>query len=220
MDALNPSTRLPCSFRLWLLPFVVTFSAMSGFAQAPVIASQRMGGGDRSVIRQIAPNPQELAAHFERTGRTHEAAALYEDLARTNSCARKILSPRLVTIYTETGETNKALIWAREVMRENPDPQAYLAAVQARLGRWPEARKILEHEIAGNTNAARAVTLRWQLAEVLEMAGNKNNAQKILDEAGAVAKGTAMEFTARRRLDAAGKSTGRIKDGNQQTNAR
>lgn len=220
MVALYPFARVKCASRLWLVLVGVTFLAAPGFAQAPVITCQRMGGGDRSVIRQIALNPQELAAHFERTGRTREAAALNEDLARTNSSARKILSSRLVTIYTETGETDKALMWAREVMCDNPDPQACLAAVRARVGRWPEARKILEHEIAENTNATRAVALRWQLAEILEMAGNKNNAQKILDEAAVAAKGTAMESTARRRVGRGGEKHGTNPGGNQQTNTR
>ena len=53
--------------------------------------------------RQVVPNPQELAARYEQTGHKHEAAVLYEDLVRTNPVARKVLAPRLVTIYTETG---------------------------------------------------------------------------------------------------------------------
>jgi hypothetical protein len=111
----------------------------------------------------------------------------------------------LVAIYTETGETNKALAWAHEVMRENPDPQAYLAGVHARLGEWKEAREILEHEIAGNTNAIRAVTLRWQLAELWERQGNTTKASKALTEAADAAKGTQMESAARQRLNASKK---------------
>ena len=105
-----------------------------------------------------------------------------------------------MTIYTETGETNKALTWALEVMRDNPDPQAYLAAIHARLGQRKEAQKILEHEIAGNTNTTRAVTLRWQLAEICEKLGDGIKARKALSEAAAAAKGTAMESATRRRL--------------------
>jgi hypothetical protein len=122
-------------------------------------------------IRPTLSNPQELSAELERAGRKREAADIYEEMVRTNTAARKVLSHRLVAIYTETGETNKALTWAHEVMRDNPDPQAYLAAVQTRLGQCKEAREILEHEIAANTNTTRAVTLRWQLAEVLERQG-------------------------------------------------
>ena len=153
-------------------------------------------------IRRPPPSPQEVAAAHERAGRKREAAALYEAMVRTNTAARKVLSHRLVAIYAETGETNKALTWAREVMRDNPDPQAYLAAVQARLGQWQEAQETLEREIARNTNATRAVTLRWQLAEVCEKQGDAAKARKVLNEAADAAKGTPMESAAQRRLNA------------------
>ena len=123
-------------------------------------------------------------------------------MARTNPVARKALSHRLVTIYAETGETNKALTWAREVMRDNPDPQAYLAGVHARLGNWTVAERILEKEIAANTNVTRAVTLRWQLAEAYEKEGNRAKASKVLNEAAGLARGTSMEATTQRRLKA------------------
>ena len=153
--------------------------------------------------RPAPASPQELASAHERAGRKREAAVVYEELARTNSVARKVVAGRLVTIYSETGETNKALTWAKEAMRDNPDPQAYLAAVHARLGQFNVAEKVLEKEIAANTNTTRAVTLRWQLAEVLEKSGGAVKAQKALEEAERMAKGTAMEAVARRRLDAA-----------------
>ena len=50
-----------------------------------------------------------MAVAHERAGRKREAAALYEAMVRTNAAARKVLSHRLVTIYTQTGQTNKAL---------------------------------------------------------------------------------------------------------------
>jgi tetratricopeptide (TPR) repeat protein len=123
-------------------------------------------------------------------------------MVRTNTAARKVLSHRLVALYVETGETNKALAWAREVMRDNPDPQAYLAAVQAQLGQSRQAQETLERDIARNTNTTRAVTLRWQLAEVFEKAGDSAKAGKALDEAARAAKGTPMEPTARQQLNA------------------
>jgi tetratricopeptide (TPR) repeat protein len=125
---------------------------------------------------------------------------LYEAMVRTNAAARKVLSLRLVAIYAETGETNKALAWAREVMRENPDPQAYLAGVHSRLGQRGEARRILEREIATNSNNTRAVLLRWQLAEVCQSMGDHKEARKVLDEAATAAKGTPVEAAAQRRL--------------------
>jgi tetratricopeptide (TPR) repeat protein len=113
-----------------------------------------------------------------------------------------VLSSRLVTIYTEIGETNKALTWAHEVMRSNPEPQTYLAGVHTRLGQFKAAQDILEREIASNTNSTRAVTLRWQLADVFEKAGDEKKARKILDEAAIAAKGTQMEPAAQKRLKA------------------
>lgn len=153
-------------------------------------------------IRRAPPNPREIAAAHERAGRRSEAASLYEEMARTNSAARKVLAHRLVAIYAETGETNKALTWAHEVMRGNPDPQAYLAAVQARLGQSREAQETLERELARNTNTTRAVTLRWQLAEVFEKAGDTAKTRKALNDAAACAKGTVMEPAAQKRLKA------------------
>src|SRR5262245_37113666 len=66
----------------------------------------------KPAIRNSILNGEQLAAQHERAGRKSEAAALYEGIARTNSAARKVLSHRLVAIYMETGETNKALVWA------------------------------------------------------------------------------------------------------------
>ena len=151
-------------------------------------------------VRHGAASPKKLAAKHEQAGRKREAAAVYEEIARTDPAARKILSHRLVSIYIETGETNKALTWAHEVMLDNPDPQAYLAGVHARLGQFERAQEILEKEIASNTNTTRAVTLRWQLAEVFEEMGNTINTRKILNEAVTAAKGTPMESVARQRL--------------------
>lgn len=144
---------------------------------------------------------QEQAVVHERAGRKREAAAIYEEIVRTNAAARKVLAGRLVTIYSETGETNKALRWAQEVMRNNPDPQAYLAAVHAKLGQYKQAQEILEREITGNTNATRAVTLRWQLADVCENFGEHQKARTILGEAAGIAKGTPMESAAQKRLN-------------------
>lgn len=107
-----------------------------------------------------------------------------------------------MTIYAETGRTNQALTWAREVMRENPDPQAYLAAVHANLGQFKQTYQLLKHEIAANTNTTRTVTLRWQLAEVCDKMADVAAVRKLLDEAAAAAKGTPLEITAQKRVDA------------------
>jgi tetratricopeptide (TPR) repeat protein len=187
-------------FGLWR----IFLGALVGF---PFLAMMALGGETNSLttnpnpaMRPSLPTPQELAVAHERAGRKREAALLYEEMARTNSAVRKVLSHRLVTLYTETGEKNKALHWAHEAMRNNPDPQAYLAAVHGQLGQWKKAREILEREIAGSTNATRAVTLRWQLADVYEKGGEGLKAKGILNEAAEAVKGTAMESAAQRRL--------------------
>jgi tetratricopeptide (TPR) repeat protein len=159
------------------------------------------------VIGRSPPNPQEVATAHERAGQKREAAALYEQMALTNTAARKVLSHRLVEIYVETGETNKALTWAQEVMRDNPDPQAYFAAVQNRLGQSREAQETLEHYIARNTNATRTVTLRWQLAEVCARQGDLGKARDILNQAAGLAKGTSREATTQRRLKTLNEAT-------------
>jgi len=173
-----------------------------------ILALSVHGQGTNEAVAMSGPAGQaragapELATAYEKTGRKREAALIYEDMARTNTAARKVLSHRLVTLYTEMRKTNQALTWAREVMLENPDPPAYLAAVHARLGQHKEAQKILEREIATNTNATRAVVLRWQLADVSEAEGDKEKTEKILTEAAAAAKGSPMEATAQKRLKA------------------
>jgi tetratricopeptide (TPR) repeat protein len=180
--------------RSWLLLSVVLATGAAGAETNSLLANSG------PAMHYPPPGPQDIAAAHERAGHKREAAALYEAMARTNIPARKVLSSRLMTLYVETGETNKALTWAREVMRDNPDPQAYLAAVYGRLGQWKDAREVLEREIASNTNATRAVTLRWQLAEFYEKEGNEAKASRVLNEAAGLANGTPMETTAQRRL--------------------
>jgi tetratricopeptide (TPR) repeat protein len=167
----------------------------------PGVEMNQLPSSSGTAIHYPPTSPQEAAAALERAGRKREAAALYEAMVRTSPAARKVLSHRLVTIYSEIGQTNRTLPWAREVMRDNPDPQAYLAAVHARLGQWKEGRETLEREIAGNTNATRAVTLHWQLAEMFEKAGDRAGARRALDEAARAEQGTPMLPTARQRLN-------------------
>jgi tetratricopeptide (TPR) repeat protein len=205
-----PSPRVGASsFRIffafvWLLPCSI-----------PALGAETKALRNTSppIIRQVTPTSLELAIGLERTGRKLDAAAIYEQMVRTNSTARKVLSLRLVTIYAETGEANKALSWAHEVMRDNPDPQAYLAGVHERLGQRPQARAILEREIVGNTNRTRSVTLRWQLAEVCREAGDAEKAKRLLTEAAEAAKGTAMEPAAQRRLSALRKLANEVAKG-------
>jgi tetratricopeptide (TPR) repeat protein len=174
---------------VWIL--VLSALAQAGETNLPT-TTQR--------VRRPISTTQELAAEHERAGRKREAAALYEEIARGDFTARKVLSQRLVAIYLETGETNKVLAWVREAMRGNPDPPAYLAAVQSGLGQWSTARDILEKELAANTNTVRAVTLRWQLADVCAEQGDSAKTRKLLKEAADAAKGTPLEPAALKRL--------------------
>ena len=179
-----------------LIPLLFLIAVAGAWSAEP--NSQKTSAGP--AVKNVGPTPQAIAAAYERTGRKAEAAAIYEQLARTNAVARKVLAPRLVQIYAQTGKEKEALAWAHEVMRENPDPQAYLAGVHSRLGQQKQAQEILEREIATNTNSTRAVTLRWQLADVCGKDGDKAQAKRVLDEAATAAKGTPMEDAAKRRI--------------------
>jgi hypothetical protein len=68
------------------------------------------------------------------------------------------------------------------------------------LGNDKEAREILKHEIAANTNAIRAVTLRWQLADVIAQKVDVAEVKNVLTDAAKAAKGTTMEAAALRRV--------------------
>lgn len=163
----------------------------------------------------LADNASELATQamgYERAGEKAKAAEIYEKLIETDPTKRMVLANRLVKLYAEIGNTNKALEWAHVVMERNPDPQAYLAGVHTMLGNYNEAKAILEKEISsvgspsrkGDKDAGkdprRKLTLYWQLADVYEKQGNDQKAEYLLKAAVELAKGKPEESAARRRL--------------------
>lgn len=153
-----------------------------------------------------APDYARQAAAYERAGDRLKAAEAYEKLAVQDPAKRELLAGRLVRLYAETGQTNRALSWARVVMTTNPDPQAYLAGVNSMLGRHAEARAILAAEIQKAPEARRRMLLEWQLADVLNKAGQPGEAAEALGRALAAARGTPDEAAARRRVEVHGKA--------------
>ena len=55
--------------------------------------------------------------------------------------------------------------------------------------------------MAANTNTTRAVTLRWQLAEVFEKMNEIQKARILMEECTRMAKGTHLEAAAQKRLN-------------------
>ena len=144
---------------------------------------------------------RKQARAFEQSGQRIKAAEAYESILKTDPSARMVLAPRLVAIYTQAGETNKALEWAHVVMQTNPDPQAYLAGVNAMLGKYSEAQGILEAELAKTKEPRRKMLLNWQLADVYEKAGKPEKAAETLSQANKAVRGTPDEAAAQHRLD-------------------
>lgn len=129
-------------------------------------------------------------------------AATLEAEAAQSPAKRDIVARELVKLYAAAGESENALTWARVVMEENPDPQAYLAGVYAMLGQFKEARAILEPEIAVCTEPHRKTTLCWQMADVCENSGDPAGAETALNAAAQASKGLPESSTAERRLTA------------------
>lgn len=151
-------------------------------------------------VTRLPDYPKQAIAH-EQAGDKVKAAEIYEKIVAQDPTKRFVLAPRLVRLYAESGVTNKALEWAEAVMKTNPDPQAYLAGVQAMLGDWTAARALLEQEIQKSGEARRKLTLLWQLADVLDRQGDRAEARKRLETAVAMAQGTPDEPAARARLE-------------------
>jgi len=144
---------------------------------------------------------RKQARAYEQSGQKLKAAEAYEQILKADPAARMVLAPRLVAIYTQAGETNKALEWAHVVMQTNPDSQAYLAGVNAMLGKYSEAQGILEAELTKAKEPRRKMLLNWQLADVHERAGKPKKAAKALAQALEVVQGTPDEAAAQQRLD-------------------
>ena len=151
----------------------------------------------------VANTPVQLkqrALELEQAGRKVEAARIYEQIIQAEPAARLILAQRLVRIYAETQQPEKALAWARQAMQTNPDPQAYLAGVHTRLGHYAAARKILDAELGQTTERRHKLLLNWQLAEVCAQAGDREAAGRALRAASELAQEPAEKKAAELRL--------------------
>jgi tetratricopeptide (TPR) repeat protein len=142
-----------------------------------------------------------LAERYEQDGLKGPAAGVYEDLIRVEPESRLVLAGRLVELYIETRQSQKALDWAREVMKTNPEPRAYLAGVYAQLGGYNEARALLEAELeaAATNDVTRRLQLLWQMSDVEARAGHREKARQHREEAARLAEGTPHESQARAR---------------------
>jgi tetratricopeptide (TPR) repeat protein len=171
---------------------VVTLLAMAAATHAATNIVQVSGAG---------VDLRKQARAYEQSGQKLKAAAAYEQILKTDPATRMVLAPRLVAIYAQAGETNKALDWAHVVMQTNPEPHAYLAGVNAMLGRYSEAQGLLEAELAKIKEPRRKMLLNWQLADVYEKTGKPEKAAKALAQAHEAVQGTPDEAAAQRRLD-------------------
>jgi tetratricopeptide (TPR) repeat protein len=142
----------------------------------------------------------QQALAYDRAGEKVKAAKAYEELAKADPAKHVIVSHRLVRLYAQLCNTNKALQWAEVVMERNPDPQAYLAGVHGMLKNYDKAESILNKEISTTTKTRRRLTLHWQLADVCEKQGKQANADEALTKALGLAKGKPEEAAAERRL--------------------
>lgn len=147
----------------------------------------------------------EQATTYDVAGDKQKAADTYEKIVKADPAKGKVLSDRLVKLYAQLGKKEDTLRWAKEVMKDNPDPQAYLAGVYSLLADHKEAESILEKEIAAEKTPHRQLILNWQLADVCEKKGDRDKADKILSAAATAAKGTPDEAAAQQRLDRFGK---------------
>ncbi len=160
-------------------------------------------GGLAAEAPERQPALAEAAANLERAGRKVEAIAVYEQLAKQDPLARRVVANRLARLYAETGNETAALMWAREVTMNHPDPEAYLAGIHALCGSHAEAASILTKALeAKPLPRTRELALRWQLADVLAAQGKLPEAEEQLRKALALAQGHPEEPTAEKRLNA------------------
>ena len=181
----------PSGRRLALCAVVALSAAAAAAAESATNASD-----GRAALR---PMKAEAARH-EQAGRTLEAARVYERIMQADPTMRTVLPPRLALLYAEAGRAEQALAWAREAMKTNPDPPAYLAGGHARLGQYAEAKGILAEEIRKTGDVRRKIVLHWQLADACAEEGRRQEAERFLRAAADLAAGTVDEQASRRRL--------------------
>jgi tetratricopeptide (TPR) repeat protein len=151
-------------------------------------------------VRQVSL--AQAAAGLEREGKNAEAIAVYEQLAKQDPLAVKLVAKRLALLYAKNGNAGGALIWAKKVAKDHPDPEAYLASIHSLCGNHTEAARILTKALEANSLPRfREITLRWQLADVLIAQQKTSDAEQQLRKAFTLSEGHPEEPTAKKRLD-------------------
>ncbi len=179
-----------------LLSFIATVAYFHLAAAAPPDPGATNSASSRPSMAQL----KAMAEHYEKSGSKAEAAGTYEQIIKADPAAQTVLAPRLVDLYIDTKQLPKAMAWAREVMKTNPDPQAYLAGVYTRIGMTKEARAILAEEIKKANEPRREMLLNWQLADASEKAGDIEAARAALADAAKSAESSPDAPAARKRL--------------------
>lgn len=142
-----------------------------------------------------------VAQNYEKAGNKAQAAETYEQIIKADPTTTSLLAPRLVDLYCDTQQPRKAMPWAREVMKTNPDPQAYLASTYARIGMTRESRAILAAELEKTKDPRRKMLLNWQLADTCEKTGDIEAARAALTAASSAAASAPDAAAARKKLD-------------------
>jgi tetratricopeptide (TPR) repeat protein len=146
------------------------------------------------------PELAKRAAVAEQAGRKQEAADIYEQILRVDPTREKVLARRLVQLYAEAGNAEKALRWADVILKDHPDPGAFLAGVHSLLGRYDEAKRLLRVEMGKAGSDKRRQVLYWQLADVCEKEGKLDEAEQALRTAVDLVAEPSEKATAESRL--------------------
>jgi len=145
----------------------------------------------------------DAAAKLERDGNKAAAIVVYEQLAEQDPLSKRVVAHRLVRLHADAGNVAAALAWAKEVTRNHPDPEAYMAGIHFRCGNHSEAEAILTKALkAKNIPRLREITLRWQLADVYQAGKQPGKAEGQLRKALARGAGHPEEAAAQKRLSA------------------
>ncbi|MDD4101394.1 MAG: hypothetical protein PHU80_02020 [Kiritimatiellae bacterium] len=140
------------------------------------------------------------ATEAERAGCTGDAISAYEELLRQDPSYNSVAAPRLVELYTASGQASHALAWARKAAPGRPDPQAYLACVYASLGQFKEAEMILRQAVTATSDCEKLLPLLWQMADVQEKQGDYSAALATLNAACTANRNESMHKTSLARL--------------------
>jgi tetratricopeptide (TPR) repeat protein len=162
----------------------------------------------RFVLAETAGQPEtpeavmRRAVSAEREGRTNEAVCAYERLLAYDTAYESVVTPRLISLYSGSGNAAQALAWAARAARRQPRPKAYLSGVYALLGQLTESELLLREAVLDEREPLQRAPLLWQLAEIQERQGKGEAALATLVQACAAATDERLRATAAQRLAA------------------